>query len=250
MFIAIVAVVTVLTLVAVVVGVVVIGLRTAKPNAVTAAAGPMTASTAATANRGTVVYSDDFHDSTSGWTTETLPSGTTFSYSPAGYVVVAKGTLNHFATSPYDTPVQQVAIAVTATQSSDAPSGAGYGVSCWRGTDTAELRYDFIVTTAGDWEVDRIDGGLTSAPQVLKSGTSSFSLGSTPLMIHGMCATLSDLRTTRLVLFLGTQEIADFTDTANAMPDAGWQSDLIVSSDTVRTSTVTATLFEVRDLAR
>jgi hypothetical protein len=195
------------------------------------------------------VYSDDFGDSTSGWTTETLPSGTTFSYSAAGYVIVAKGSLDHFATAPYEKPVQQVAISVTAAQSDDAPVGAGYGVSCWRGKDAAELRYDFIITTAGDWDVERRDGGFATKPLVLKRGTSSATLSSTPLVVEGMCATMADLQTTRLLLFAGTQKLADVTDTAPVVPDAGWLADLIVSSDQIHPSIVTATHFEVRDLS-
>src|SRR4029077_2442362 len=108
------------------------------------------------------VFSDDFHDATSGWGTQTLASGTNFSYGPDGYVIVAKGSLDHFATSPYEKPVQQLAISVTASQSADAPVGAGYGVSCWRGTNATGIRYDFLVTTGGDWEVDRRDGGSPS----------------------------------------------------------------------------------------
>jgi hypothetical protein len=204
-----------------------------------------------TANRGAVVFSDDFRNASSGWTTETLPSGTTFSYTRAGYVIVAKGTADHFATAPYDTPLQQMAISVTATQSTDAPIGAGYGVSCWRGAGTSELRYDFVVTTAGTWQVFRRNGGIPAMPAILKQGKTSVTLGSKPLAVQGMCATLSDLHSTRLVFFAGALKIADLTDPATTtMPDAGWLPDLIVTSEDIHASVVTATRFEVRDLAR
>jgi len=162
---------------------------------------------------------------------------------------VAKGTLDHFASSPYSTPVWQIAIAVRATQSTDAPVGVGYGVSCWSGLDTAELRYDFEITAAGEWTVDRRDGGVLRKPRILKHGTSSAKLGSTPLAVTGMCATLADQHTVRLIMFAGTDKIADFKDSATTLADAGWQADLVVTSSAIRDSTVTVTHFEVRDLA-
>jgi hypothetical protein len=220
------------------------------PQAPEAAPGPLTATSELAANRGAVVFSDDFRNASSGWTTETLPSGTTFSYTSAGYVIVAKGTVDHFATSPFDTPVQQMAISLTATQSTDAPVGAGYGVSCWRGAGTSELRYDFVVTTAGSWQVYRRDGGIPSKAAVLKQGKASVRLGSQPLAVQGMCATMADLHSTRLVFFAGALKIADFMDPAASMPDAGWLSDLIVTSEDIHASVVTATRFEVRNLAR
>jgi hypothetical protein len=212
--------------------------------------GPVVASTLLTSTSGKTVFSDDFHDPSSGWTTAALPSGTTFKYAPGGYVIVAKGTLDHFATSPYSAQVAQIAISVTATQSTDAPLGAGYGVSCWRGTGTAELRYDFVMTSAGRWSVDRRDGGVQTRPLILKQGASSATLGSTPLAIEGMCATLADGQTVRLLMFAGKAKIVDIADSANAMPDIGWQSDLMLTSSEIQDSTVTATRFEVRDLQR
>jgi hypothetical protein len=244
-FVAIAAIVILLAVVVIAIGVVIIAGVAVKP---TGPPGLVTASTQVTATRGTVVFSDSFHDPSSGWATQTLPSGTTFAYGTIGYVIVAKGTLDHFASAPYQKPVQQIAIAVTATQSTDAPLGAGYGVSCWRGANTSELRYDFLVTTGGDWRVDRRDGGLRVKP-ILRQGKSSAALGSAPIAVQGICATLADMHTTRLILFAGRQKLADFTDTATSMPDVGWLPDLIVTSDARRASTVTATRFEVRDLA-
>jgi hypothetical protein len=237
-------------LIVVLIAAAVVVLWSGAPQAGALAPGPIDESTAVTAGRGIVVFSDDFRNASSGWTTETLPSGTTFSYKAAGYVIVAKGTVDHFATAPYETPLQQMAISVAATQSTDAPIGAGYGVSCWRGAGKSELRYDFIVSTAGDWQVSRQDGGIPTQPAILKRGKASATLGSKPLTVVGMCATLADLHSTRLVLFAGQQKLADITDRATAMPDAGWLSDLMVTSEDLHPSIVTATRFEVRDLAR
>jgi hypothetical protein len=247
LFIAIVALVTLVVLGGIAGGVVYVGLNAGKHHATVA--GPVTESTAVSSDRGTVVFADDFHDASSGWTTDTLPSGTTFAFAASGYVVVAKGTLDHFATAPYKKPVPQVAISLTASQSADAPNGAGYGVSCWRGLDTAEIRYDFIVTTSGAWQIDRRDGGVPTKPLVLKQGSSSVELGSNPVVVQGMCATLADQQTTRLVLFAGTQKLTELTDRAPSLPDTGWLTDLIVTSEQIHPSIVIATRFEVRDLA-
>ncbi len=244
------AVVALLALVLVAVGVVLLGSGAPGLAPAPKTSEPVTASTTVAAQRGTVVFADDFHNASSGWSTETLPSGTTFSYAASGYVIVAKGAVDHFANAPYETPVQQAAISVTATQSTDSPIGAGFGVSCWRGTGAAELRYDFLVSTGGDWQVDRRDGGIPTTPHILKQGKSAVTLGSAPLAVQGMCATLADLRTTRLVLFAGTLKLADIIDTATAMPDAGWLADILVTSEALHPSTVTATHFEVRDLNR
>jgi len=245
---AVISVVTVLVVAAIAVGVIFVGVNLVKRAA--QPAGPVVESTNVTSTSGKTVFSDDFRDPTSGWTTDSLPSGTTFSYSATGYVVVAKGTLDHFADAPYTTAVGQIAIAVTATQSTDAPVGAGYGVSCWRGASTTELRYDFLLTAAGEWSVDRRDGGVLTSALILKQGTTAARPGSTPVGVTGMCATLADGHTVRLVMFAGTDRVADITDNANALPDVGWQADLVLTSSEIHDSTVTVTHFEVRDLAR
>lgn len=244
----IVSAVALLVVAAIAVGVIFVGLNTLKRTPQTS--GPVDASTPLSSTSGKAVFSDDFRDPSSAWTTDTLPSGTTFTYAPQGYVVVARGALDHFAGAPYSTPVQQIAISVTATQSADAPAGAGFGVSCWRGLDTAELRYDFVITSAGQWEVDRRDGGVLTKALVIKKGTSSARPGGTPLAIEGMCATLADQHTLRLLMFAGKDKLADIIDSANAMPDVGWQADLMLTSSGAHASTVTVTHFEVRDLQR
>lgn len=244
----VVSAVALLVVAAIAVGVILVGVNALRRTAHTA--GPVVASTELASTSGKTVFSDDFRNPSSGWTTDSLPSGTTFGYAPQGYVVVAKGQLEHFADSPYSTPVAQIAISVTATQSADAPAGAGYGVSCWRGQGTSELRYDFVMTSAGEWTIDRRDGGLLTTPLTLKRGTSAAKLGVTPLAIEGMCATLADQHTVRLAMFVGTDKIADIIDSADAMPDAGWQADLTLASSAIHDSTVTVTHFEERDLER
>jgi hypothetical protein len=51
-------------------------------------------------------------------------------------------------------------------------------------------------------------------------------------------------------MFVGSDRVADITDSATAVPDAGWQADLALTSSEIHDSTVTVAHFEVRDLAR
>jgi hypothetical protein len=213
-------------------------------------ADPITATSKLPAGRGVIVFADNFHDSSSGWYTGTT-NGTTYSYSAGGYQVLANTSLYHLIPSPYERPLDQLSIAVTATQSADSPPGAGFGVVCEQGPDATNVRYEFVVESPGDWYVSRGDGpsGPTANVKVLRQGSTTFSPSTTPLTVEGMCATLSGGTVVRLALFVGGSQIADFTDTVDRLPGSGWQSDFVVSSDATSQSTVTATLFLVRDIS-
>src|ERR1700752_172082 len=97
-----------------------------------------------TPTSGAVVFSDDFHDPNSGWSTGTLASGTTIGYSNGHYVIVAKGSLQHYANAPYKSPLDELEMSVTATQSPGAPAGAGFGVLCYTGTGVQQVTYQFL----------------------------------------------------------------------------------------------------------
>ena len=197
---------------------------------------------------GVVVFSDDFHDPGSGWSTGTLPSGTTFTYTSHGFEVFAKGSLHHITSAPYGRARERLTVLATATQSTPAPDGAGFGVTCDRGTDAAEIRYEFIVAARDAWSIERLDGPLASTGSVsvvLKQGALSSSPGSAPMTVQGTCISLSDGQTTRLALVVDGKPIAETTDTATTLPDSGWYAELLVASDDPPT-TVTVTRFEVR----
>ncbi len=92
-----------------------------------------------TADEGTVVFSDNFHNPYSGW--QSAPdSGATFTYENDTYVIVPTGNLHWFAFAPYQEPVQQMSAAVTATESASSPVGAGFGVMCLRGAGSSQVR--------------------------------------------------------------------------------------------------------------
>jgi hypothetical protein len=203
-------------------------------------------------DRGVVVFSDDFKDPTSGWSTETLPSGTSYAYTDHGYVIVAFGQLDHLSGAPTARPRPQLTASMTATQSATAPEGAGFGVSCDRGTASAEIRYEFVVTKTANWTVSRKNGELSatgSPSDTLKEGSLASGPGGTPMTVEGTCATQADGKTTRLVLVVDGAAVVDFTDASDTLPDDGWYPELIVSSQDTP-STVTVTHFEVRTVPR
>ncbi len=206
------------------------------------------ASASPSATPGALVFSDDFHDPASGWVTDTLPSGTTFKYTPAGFEVFAKGALHHIAAAPYERVRPKLSISMTATQSSPAPDSAGFGVTCDRGTGEEEIRYEFIAYADGTWTIERLDGPLSTTgapPDVLKQGALSAKPGATPLTIQGNCVTQADGQSTRLTLSINGVQVTEITDTATTLPGTGWYAELLVSSDDPPT-TVIVTKFEVR----
>ena len=210
------------------------------------------ATTSVLPGRGTVVFTDDFHDRNSGWTTLTLPSGTRFTYGNRQYVVVATGALHHYAYSPFEWPEQQLSAGVTATLSSGGALLSGFGIGCRRGSGGSEIRYELLVTGDGRWFVERGSGApstTTASTNLLKQGTAPVTPGATPLTLEGLCATLQDGHTTRLMLFVGGQQVADMVDTADALPDRGWVAELVVLSSASANSTVIVTNFIERDAA-
>jgi hypothetical protein len=215
-----------------------------------AASGLVTAATRLIAGRGAVVFADDFQDPQSGWNSAVLPSGTRFAYALGGYLVAGKGTLHHFAEAPFRTSLPQLGMSITATQTTGAPAGAGFGVTCWRGVGADRMRYEFVLLAPGTWYIER-DGGvdtLTSRGIVLQKGTAAVGPGASPITIVGMCATL-DGKSTRLALFINGSKMVDEIDTPGGPATGGWLSALDVSSRDAGDSAVTVRQFEDRDLS-
>ena len=214
-----------------------------------AAGGRVTEATLLSPNRGTIVFADDFHDPTSGWNAATTPSGTSFGYALGAYVVNGKGSLHHFAEAPFQDALSQLSMSVTATQTVNAPPGAGFGVTCRREDGDARVRYEFVVLAPGTWYLER-DGGvdtLTSRGVVLDKGTSGAAPGASPLTIVGVCAAIDSVAT-RLALFVDGKKMVDRIDRAAGASDLGWLSGLDVSTRDAGDTSVAVTRFEVRDL--
>jgi hypothetical protein len=195
-----------------------------------------------------VVYTDDFHDPNSGWTTATLPSGTRFGYQSDAYVVNAVGDLHHLASSPYTRPVQQLTMTVSASQVVNGQTRAGFGVSCYRGSGTTTLHYEFLVEAGQRWFIERRDGVLSASgsPQVLAEGTSPAVPGSTPITVSGSCLTQSDGHTTHLAVAVNGRMVGQADDVAGTLSSDGWRADLDVASGGSEPCTATVTLFQER----
>ena len=211
--------------------------------------GPVTAATALAADRGALLFTDSFRNPKSGWSTPSKNSAvTTYSYGSAGYLIGSRtGMLEHMAYAPYHTTKQQLSMSVTASQAG-APKGAGFGVTCRRGTAAAQTSYTLVVMNTGSYYIERYDGvpSGSSSPKTLKRGTSSVAPGSTPITIVGMCATMGG-GSTRLALFVDGQKIADLTDTVKLV-SAGWTGGIDMQSGKT-TSVLTVTSWQERDLS-
>jgi len=179
-----------------------------------------------------------------------LGNGTNFAYVGSRYAVFTNGTGHSLAFAPYHVGVPQMAASVTATQTVGAPTGAGFGVGCYRGTGASRIRYELLVTVPGTWYVERSHGdGLGVQPTILRRGTSAIVPGASPITVEGVCATLSDGRTTRLVLFANGQRLTDLTDAQAGLPGPGWLAALDVDSRKAVPTRVTATHFGIQNVA-
>ena len=210
----------------------------------------MTATTQLKVDRGTLVFRDDFHDVSSGWSTAKLPSGSSAGYVNGGYAIVAYGYLDHADPAPYGLPINQISVSATATESANAPEKSGFGVACRRGSGESAVYYEFLVLVGGTWEILVRHASPGSDPESgrLKLGSSPASPGPSSLTVEAMCATLSDDRTNRLAFFINNSLVADIEDPTIGSTPIGWFADLIARSQAVGPSTVTATQFEIRNL--
>jgi hypothetical protein len=185
------------------------------------AADGVTASSPLISPRGTLVFSDDFSDPNSGWDTGT-DSDSTYSYTPTGYSMMTHVPAIFLSYAPYDGPAEQVSLSITAAEAAGADPAAGFGVSCRRGPDSAsQLRYEFTVTGAGRWFIERNQGDLSAQrPTTLREGPTHVPAGA-QVTVSAVCATLADGVTTRLALFVNGTKVADMLD-VSTVDGAGW----------------------------
>ena len=203
------------------------------------------------AGSGIVVFTDDFHDPSSGWFAGTAASGTTFGYSGGAYVIDGQGFRTHYTFSPYSVPQPQASARITATQTIDAPLGAGFGVMCQQGTGQQQIRYVLYITSGAVFHVAVFKGpdSPNNLSSIIKRGTSAAGPGSIPVTIVGDCLTAADGKSTRLVLFVNGVMVADVTD-PSTVPGSGWRMGIVATSEASKGSTVTYTHFEESDLSR
>ncbi len=211
---------------------------------------PLTADSRVVPGAGTQVFVDDFRDPSSGWFTGTAASGTTYAYSSSGYAIAGKESLHHLAFAPYTRGLTQMSMEVTATQTAGAPAGAGFGVTCDTGRGAGELHYELLVLDPGTWYLERYDGAISQSNggAVIKQGASPSAPGEAPLTVTGVCATLPDGRTTRMVLFVNGELVADASDSSTSSL-SGWVGGIVAVSRASAVTTVTYTKFLERDLS-
>ena len=215
------------------------------------AAGGVTATSALTPTGGVKLFSDDFTDPASGWDVESLDLGS-FAYGPKGYVISTHALVHLLALSPYFLSAQQIALSTTAHESVGAPQTGGFGLLCNRGGNSVtQLRYEFVVNESGRWFIERNQGEVSTTPGgsavILKEGTVLRPLGSQPMTLSGVCASLPDGRTTRLALFLDGTQVADITDVA-ALDGQGWLGGVLSVGGAGVPATTTVSAFSQNSL--
>jgi hypothetical protein len=213
--------------------------------------GGVTATSALKPTGGVKLFSDDFTDPASGWDVESLDLGS-YAYGPDGYVISTHTLVHLLALSPYYLSAQQISLSMTAHESVGAAQTGGFGLLCNRGGNSVtQLRYEFVVNESGRWFVERNQGEVSTAPGgsalILKEGTVLRPLGSQPLTLSGVCATLPDGRTTRLALFLDGTQVADITDVA-ALDGQGWLGGVLSAGGAGVPATTTVSTFSENSL--
>lgn len=198
------------------------------------------------ASQGTVVFRDDFTDQTTGWSKRALPSGTTFGYVGGRYVVVAKGTLHHYAYAPFDQPVPQISVTADYVTSAARAGGSGVGVSCDQGSGKAALLYEFMVYPGRQWFIEEVRGSIGTNPPttVLKQGRATVKHGK--ISVTGACTTSDDGARTVVTLFVNGAKVGQATSTVKP-PSDGWLAGVDVASQGATAQTVAVETVTVRD---
>ena len=228
---------------------------------------------------GKVVFSDDFHDASAGWTTAGTKL-TTFSLTSGTYLVSGTGSLtDHLVEAPFADRFSEVVVTAVGSQTSGRGT-AGFGVTCGSAAETAPdvplpngtptagssaaparsaaasptpapqgILYEFVILNNGGWLVERRDGSPTRSarPVVLMQGITGVVAGSEPITVSGICATSTDGTRTRLVLAIDGTKVIEFSDLTSEITQ-GWRGGIVVSTVSTGAS-VSFTRFEVRNLA-
>jgi hypothetical protein len=172
---------------------------------------------------GTVIFSDDFTDPTTGWNIGGHDDSDN-EYDSAGYTITVTKPWMVSTPSPYDGVVSQLSQSVTSSISASSEEGSSFGLACGRDFDApSEMDYEFFVDREGGWYIQRRNKAtdFSSNPHVLSEGAVP-QRTTKPITMVAVCASLADGKTTRLVLFIGGVEAADLTDRSPA-ETSNWQ---------------------------
>lgn len=195
------------------------------------------------ATRGKVVYSDNFSDPKSGWSTAPSPSAT-YRYQN-GFVITASGGKIYNRLAPYTETIPQIGVSATATVDASSPLGAAFGPRCVQEETLADdFLYEFLLTNDGRWEIMRHQGQPTNPTERIREGTGPVGAGKQPATVVGICATQPGSDLTRLVMFVNGVKVGDTTDSHTLSSD-GWVGGISVDGPAGAPTTVTFTDFEV-----
>ena len=203
----------------------------------------VSSTSALTAARGKVVYSDNFSDPNSGWST--APSASATKRYQNGFVITASGGKIYNRVAPYTETIPQIGVSATATIDPSSPAGAAFGPRCVQSETLADdFLYEFLLTNDGRWEIMRHQGQPTNPTERLREGSAPVVAGKQPATVVGICATQPGSDSTRLVMFVNGVQVGDATD-SHALPSDGWLGGISVDGPAGAPTTVTFTNFEV-----
>ena len=163
-----------------------------------------------------------------------------------GYQVVAPDGYVYYFFAPYDNPVPQLAMSVTATTAArNTSSDAGFGVTCiGQNGPTKGFSYEFLALLNGRWQIERRNLDNPTYPTELATGSSPARPGSAPLSVEGACVSFPGSKTVRLILFINGHKAADLADNPGVTFSAQWFGCIAVAG----TLTAVATSYAQRDL--
>jgi serine/threonine-protein kinase len=176
--------------------------------------GPTSAppTTARTFEPGTVIFQDDFTDSSGGWD-QVNQAKFAEGIADGSYFQEIKVTQNPqaFATAfPHVPDVRNLGdVTVTATARKVAGTGKlnAWGVACRSGGNTES--YYFVIDATGDWAIEKSDG--VNQPLLVHGTDPTIKRGQAANTIRADCTGGAD--GVRLALSVNGNEVADFTDT-------------------------------------
>jgi hypothetical protein len=183
---------------------------------------------------GPLLYSDDFHDSGTGWRTAPFDAGGGSGYRLGGYVLNPPLGYDPFV----DAPFHERQLDLIEATSFRLPSGEvgvleGGGLQCNR-PGPSEPYYLFFVWPTGRWRIQRFNKERQSFSDFIASGT-VLGAGVEPGAEISMVAEchaedIGSKGTVHLALWINGRLVADLDDRTAVQGDGGWQGGVSASA--------------------
>jgi hypothetical protein len=195
---------------------------------------------------GRVVYSDKFSSDSSGWPSESLPSGSSLGYASGAYVISGQGDRTHFARAPFNSGQAALGMSVSATETSGDSGDDLFGLECDHGSDK-QVGYNLFVNLAGEYIVDRFTpgaNGIRTATRVAHGQTGTSLARASAVRLDAACITNGG--SVELILDVNGKQVLDTTD---GSPGSGlWIGGLTTSTHDQLPSVVEFRDFSERNL--